>query len=220
MTMEAAVPETKVSVLLEGAAGGGGLGVSFLNADTGQIYGLPGDGRRARGLSQAEDEDGDAAAPVARTIFLPPHLYEVRVAGQDQYLAGVTANKAKVTGSLVEIGEAEAEVTLRIASGRANLNGVARREGKTAAGAMVLLVPATFGQAGGGVPLVRQETNTDGSFALRAVQPGPYILVVLEHGWDVNWQDPETLARTLAGGVPLALKPGATVQEEVTSVLP
>jgi hypothetical protein len=84
----------------------------------------------------------------------------------------------------------------------------------------VLLVPASaeLGGAGGGV--LQAETNTDGSFSLGTVVPGPYILVVLEGGWAVNWRDPGTLAGYLEHGLPLDLKPAVTQKVQVDALVP
>ena len=79
-----------------------------------------------------------------------------------------------------------ATVTLHLADKRASVDGVARIHGDPAAGAMVLLVPATLGMAGDLNTIERDETNTDGSFRMTGVTPGEYILVAIDHGWNVD----------------------------------
>ena len=61
----------------------------------------------------------------------------------------------------------------------------------------------------------RDQSDSDGSFALPRVIPGPYILVALENGWGVNWRDPATLQRYLLHGVALSPGGGATVRQTV-----
>jgi hypothetical protein len=85
---------------------------------------------------------------------------------------------------------------------------------------MVMLVPATFGQAGSIDILRRDQTNTDGSFSIAGVLPGQYILFAIDRGWDVNWRDPATLQRYLMGGVPLVLNAGATAKQDIDAQAP
>ena len=69
------------------------------------------------------------------------------------------------------------------AIGTGEVDGVTRRDAKGVGGAMILLVPAGYGRLDNVAPVERDETNTDGSFALRSVIPGEYILVAIDEGW-------------------------------------
>jgi hypothetical protein len=145
--------------------------------------------------------------------------YEVHLAGGTAYLTGILAKDAKVSGSTVQLEEGSPALTLETADGRAEVSGLAQLDGKPALAAMVLLVPATLGQPGDASVVARAETNTDGSFSLTGVVPGPYILLALDRGWSVNWHDPATLARYLVHGVPVDVKPAShesiTLQTEL-----
>jgi len=113
-----------------------------------------------------------------------------------------------------------------VGSGHADLAGFVKQdaakpvEGRPIEGAMVLLVPITLGQPGDNSVVERAQSNTDGSFAFRAVEPGRYILVAIDHGWGVQWTNPQTLAGYLAHGVPIELKAGGKVNEEIGAALP
>jgi hypothetical protein len=64
---------------------------------------------------------------------------------------------------------------------------------------MVLLVPkdpAEFPES-----VRRDESDSDGSFAVRDVAPGRYTLLAIEDGWAIDWTRPEVIARYLPGGV-------------------
>ena len=85
---------------------------------------------------------------------------------------------------------------------------------------MVLLVPAGLDNPGSFTAVVRDQTNTDGSFELPNVIPGQYILIVIEHGWNVNWSDPSTLRRYLMQGVPLDVRVAANIKQDVDAQAP
>ena len=140
--------------------------------------------------------------------------------GGDVYLAGLTASGAQSDGEIVKITDGAPVLTLRLAAGRAQVAGVAHRGTTPSAGAMVLLVPALAEASGLADRIVRTETNSDGSFTLASLVPGPYILVVLDNGWSVNWRDEQTLAPYLLHGVPVDLKPAARQKVDVTAVTP
>ncbi len=68
--------------------------------------------------------------------------------------------------------------------------------------------------------LRQDQTNTDGSFDLANIIPGQYILVGIDHGWQINWGDPSTLRRYLMEGVPVDLKSSAVVKQNITAQAP
>ena len=74
------------------------------------------------------------------------------------------------------VGAGESTLTVHVASGRANLSGIATLEGKPSVGAMVLLVPITIEDPNSITMLRQDQTNTDGSFDLENIIPGQYIL--------------------------------------------
>ena len=51
--------------------------------------------------------------------------------------------------------------------------------------------------------------NSDGSFTLQNVLPGPYTLLALENGWDLEWSRPDVLQPYLANGTPIVVTAGA-----------
>jgi hypothetical protein len=120
----------------------------------------------------------------------------------------------------VTVGAGESTLTVHVASGRASLSGVATLDGKPAVGAMVLLVPITIEDPNSITVLRQDQTNTDGSFDLANVIPGQYILVAIDHGWQINWGDPSTLRRYLMQGVPVELKSSAIVKQNITAQAP
>jgi hypothetical protein len=156
-----------------------------------------------------------------RAIQTLPGSYEVVLRSrQDIYLTGITMPSAEVKGRTVKIHAGDSVMTLHVASGRATVSGVATLAGKPAAGAMILLVPASFGNPNGLTIMRRDQTNTDGSFELSDVIPGQYILTAIDHGWQVNWSDPSTLRGYLLHGVPIDVAPSATMKQKIEAQSP
>jgi hypothetical protein len=114
----------------------------------------------------------------------------------------------------------ESMLTVHAASGRASLSGLASLKGKAAVGAMVLLVPITIEEPDSITFLRQDQTNTDGSFEVANVIPGQYILVAIDHGWQINWGDRSTLRQYLTQGVPVELKSSAIVKQNVDAQAP
>jgi hypothetical protein len=194
------------------------LDVSLIDNITGQGNFLSNDGDVGpRNLRGWERRGSDAD----RTVEVPPGRYEVVLRGKpDLYLAGMTAKGAEVTGRHVTVTAGSSTLTLQIASGRATLSGIATFQGKPSVGAMVLLVPTTIEDPNGFRILRRDQTNTDGSFDLADIIPGQYILLAIDHGWQINWNDPSTLRRYLTQGVPIDLSSTSNIRQNLETQAP
>ena len=156
-----------------------------------------------------------------RILEVPPGRYEVVLQGRPNiFLTGLTGKGAETAGRYVTVGTGESTLTVHAASGRASLSGVAMLDGKPAVGAMVLLVPITIEDPNSITVLRQDQTNTDGSFDVANVIPGQYILIAIDHGWEINWGDPSTLRRYLMQGVPVELKSSAIVKQNITAQAP
>jgi hypothetical protein len=196
----------------------GGLRLNLIDTDT-----------RREIVSSVGDEGGfvnpgrrgqrDPAAD--RTMEVPPGRYEVVLQGRPNvYLVGLSAKGADASGRYVTVAAGDSTLTVHVATGRATLSGVATLGGKPVVGAMVLLVPITIEEPDSITFLRQDQTNTDGSFDIENLIPGQYILVAIDHGWQINWGDRSTLRRYLAQGVPLELKPSAIVKQNVDAQTP
>jgi hypothetical protein len=63
---------------------------------------------------------------------------------------------------------------------------------------MVVLVPR---DPGGNLTLFRlDQSDSDGTFTLREVLPGPYTVIALENAWDLDWGNPAVLRPFLKNG--------------------
>jgi len=222
LTMDGAKPLVTVHLEFDGTPNSQGTAIDFFDTETGErISSQP--NFRGRGGVQRGDQGGENPPPEEpespnRTVMLEPHSYEVVVAGGNAaYLTGISTEGAKVSGRVITIA-GPATVKLHLANKHAQLGGLVRIGGEPAAGAMVLLVPATFGTAGALTDIYRAETNTDGSFRISAITPGPYILVSIDHGWNVDWRNPSTLGQYLLHGMPVDLAPEVREHRDLEAV--
>lgn len=225
LTMENAKALVPVQLEFDGIPNSQATALEFVDTETGER--IPSQSpQRGRGGFQGgplddRENQGSNQEPTGRTVLLEPHSYEIwETSGPAAYLTGIQSDGGgKIAGRVVTIA-GPATIKLHLASKHAQLDGVARIGQEPAAGAMVLLVPATFGTAGALTAIQRAETATDGSFRLVSVTPGPYILVAIDHGWNVDWRNPATLGQYLLHGAPVKMLPDATDHQELEAVMP
>ncbi|HLW51476.1 MAG TPA: carboxypeptidase regulatory-like domain-containing protein [Candidatus Angelobacter sp.] len=142
-----------------------------------------------------------------------PGTYEVSLFNnQGTYLRSVSAEGARLSGRTLEV-KAGASVRLKIAVGRGfgDISGIALRDGKPVAGAMVVLVPPD--PAHNQVLFRRDQSDSDGTFGMKNVVPGNYTLVAIENGWDLEWMNPTVLRTYLARGNPVVVQSNAKVND-------
>ncbi|MEO6806391.1 MAG: carboxypeptidase-like regulatory domain-containing protein [Edaphobacter sp.] len=192
-----------------------GVQVELIDSDRRESYFS--NGNEGAMLRRREKRDANAD----RSLEVPPGRYEVVLQGRpNTFLTGLTAKGAETAGRYVTVGASDSTLTIHVASGRASLSGVATLDGEPCVGAMVLLVPVTIEDANSISFLRQDQSNTDGSFEMANVLPGQYILVAIDHGWQINWGDAATLRRYLMQGVPVELKSSAIVKQNVAAQLP
>lgn len=220
MTLEESKALTRVAIAIEGVPEEEVALVEFVDPDTGRriVSTPPPRGRRGR---RGGDDDADDEDDPVRTAMLPPHRYEVTLSGRaGDYLTGMSATGAQVSGSTVAISGGAPTLVLHVANARAEVVGFARKGEEAAEGAMVLLVPVTLGQPGDFSAVLRAQTNTDGSFSFHSVVPGKYILAAIDHGWSVNWRNSDTLTEYLTRGKALELRPSSKLNEIISAQSP
>ena len=201
--------------------------VELIDAATGRHY-SPFGGGRPLGLRQSasgtltSSRFGYAASSDREnTLQVPPGRYEVTLQTRsDAFLTGVSAQGATVNGRMITVHSGEATLTLHTRSGRITVTGIATMGSKPCSGAAILLVPAGLDDPGSFTALTRDQSNTDGSFELEDVVPGQYILVAVDHGWHINWKDPETLLNYLTHGIPIDLGRQTKVNQNIEAQTP
>lgn len=217
-----AVPAAEITVHFVGDDSATGAQVMLTDTVSGIVYrGFNGGGFGLRrrpeppGRSTAEEDGAN------RTMQVPAGRYQVAlVGGSDLYLNGISVGAGVVKSRVVALGSGAVTLTLEVAHGRGEVKGFVVQEKQPLAGAMVMLVPASFGQTGSIDLLRRDQSNSDGSFDLAGVLPGEYILLAIANGWETNWHNPATLEHFLLGGTPLLLEPGAQIKQQISAQSP
>jgi Carboxypeptidase regulatory-like domain len=143
------------------------------------------------------DADGKASFDNLRS-----GRYSLRVLSQDR-VHSVTrmtssdisqAPNTQLSGAqfMLKAGESQ-EWTIALASGKTTVEGFVKRDGKPASGIMVVLIPKNP-EAHQDL-FRRDQSDLDGSFALRSVIPGLYMIVAIEDAWGFDWSKPLLLTR-------------------------
>ena len=132
-------------------------------------------------------------------------------------IASTTVGDRTRSGNLITVRDRPLSVVVTVSQTATRVEGFARKrwapgdgssspgwkDGKGVPGVMVVLVPREMAALQGLVR--RDQSDSDGSFALRDVVPGQYTLVAIEDGWDLDWADPEVIGRYLPGGIAVTL---------------
>ena len=120
-------------------------------------------------------------------------------AGQSLPVVSITSNGAPRTGNVLIVRDRSLSIAAVIAQGETRIDGHAVKDGKSASGAMVVLLPKS---AEGSAGLIRRDqADSDGSFTLHDVAPGQYTVVAIEAGWELDLTQPAVVARFLPKGV-------------------
>lgn len=101
-------------------------------------------------------------------------------------------------GNVVNLRDRIPELLVILSATNTRLAGLARKDGKGFAGAMIVLLPKNPAQWK--ALTRRDQTDSDGSFILRDVAPGQYTLIAIEDGWALDWTSPAAMARYLPAG--------------------
>ena len=113
-------------------------------------------------------------------------------------VVAVSAGGVQRAGNIVTLRDRGPDLVITLSDAETRVEGFARKNGRGLAGAMIVLLPRN--------PALwqsltrRDQSDSDGSFALQNVAPGEYTVVAIEDGWQIDWTSPEAMARYLPGG--------------------
>jgi protocatechuate 3,4-dioxygenase beta subunit len=127
---------------------------------------------------------------------------------QTLFVASMVVSGGSAAGSQLTVRDRPVSVALTLSRTQARVEGFARKDGKPAPGAMIVLVatgPTARDQASYMALVRRDQSDSDGSFSLRDIAPGRYIVVAIADGWKLDWQDRNVIARYLPGGEPVTV---------------
>lgn len=126
---------------------------------------------------------------------VPAGSYEVVVRGSDRRysIAQMTAEGAQASGHVLTVAPGSSpSVSLTLARGNAEVEGVVKKAGRAFAGAMVVLVPKNPERDHD--LFRRDQSDLDGTFTLHGVIPGSYTLLAIEDGWELDWSQPGVIS--------------------------
>jgi hypothetical protein len=127
---------------------------------------------------------------VAEFGGLKPGDYHFFLSGDDRqyHVARIALVGGKPLSNTVRVAlGTTVSVTVTVVAGSVAVEGFAIKDGKPAAGVMIVLIPS---DANDNVELFRRDqSDLDGSFLLPNVIPGKYTAVAIENGWELNGED-------------------------------
>jgi hypothetical protein len=154
--------------------------------------------RNGKGRVDATQVDAKGEANFADVT---PGQYDV-VAGSatDRYsVVRIASEAGTISGHALNVPpDASLTVALSLVGGSVTVEGFAKRSGKGASGAMIVLVPKN--PEANHDRFRRDQSDLDGSFSLPSVIPGSYTIIAIENGWDLDWSEPAVLAQYLQHG--------------------
>ncbi len=144
-----------------------------------------------------------------------PGNYELMIVEpQALFIRSLSSKNAKTSGRSFEITTAaNVSVTINASKGSGQVTGVALKKDKPASGVMIVLAPLDL--KSNPELFRRDQSDSDGTFALNSVVPGRYTLMAIEDGWDLEWADPGVLRKYIAGGESVQIAPNQKVDVPV-----
>ncbi len=131
---------------------------------------------------------------------VPPGQWALAATNGNKALpvVAVSAGVVQRAGNIVTLPGRAPDLVVTLSDAEARVEGFTRKDGKGFAGAMVVLLPKNPAQWR--ALTRRDQSDSDGSFALRGVAPGQYTVIAIEDGWPLDWTSPAAMARYLPGG--------------------
>ena len=159
-----------------------------------------------RKVTRAGPVDGEGKCEIQE---VPPGKYDLLAAtpNTDYAVTRMVVNGNPSRGHALEIAAGTSiDATVVLVSGQAVVQGTAKREGKAAAGAMIVLVPKD--PESHGELFRRDQSDSDGTFSLANVIPGEYTIVAIDDGWDLHWSEPGVIEHYMPEGQKVSVSAG------------
>ncbi len=145
----------------------------------------------------------DAVPPGEWTL----EAYRAGNSFQSLFVISLSVSGSASEASQFTVRDRPLTVAATLSSVQTRVDGFARSGAKGTAGAMVMLVPvpAPRDPAVYRALLRRDQSDSDGSFSLRDVAPGHYLVIAVSGGWKLDWRDRGVIARYLSSGVAVTI---------------
>jgi Carboxypeptidase regulatory-like domain len=150
---------------------------------------------------------------------VPPGVWRVQVQLRAQMTGGGQISEMQVVavtvagktqaGDRITVSDRPLNVIVTATAHAAHIEGFVRKDGKGAAGAMVVLAPKDLRAMA--MLARRDQSDSDGSFNLLNVAPGEYTVVAITDGWNLDWGNPAVMGRYLPGGETVTVKDDAGI---------
>jgi hypothetical protein len=125
---------------------------------------------------------------------------------QALFIRSLSSSAVKTTGRSFQItSPQDASITINASKGTGRIIGTALKNDQPASGVMIVLAPLDL--RSNPALFRRDQSDSDGTFSLRAVVPGRYTLIAIDNGWDLEWANPEVMKKYLAGGESVEIAP-------------
>jgi len=140
---------------------------------------------------------------------VPPGMWRLRVENDTDTenrvlpVVAISAGGPPRAGNLVAVKDRPLSLAASVALASTRIEGFARKDGKGLAGVMIVLVPRD--PAANDDLFRRDQSDSDGSFALVGAAPGTYTVVAIQDGWDLDWAKPQVIGRFLSQGIPVTI---------------
>jgi hypothetical protein len=151
---------------------------------------------------------------------VPPGEWAVMATLGDKAVpvVAVSAGNSHSVGNIITIREHAPQVIVTLSDAETRIEGIAQKNGKGFSGAMIVLLPKST--ALWKALTRRDQSNSDGSFALPDVGPGEYTAVAIEDGWQLDWSSPQAMARYLPGGINVSVREKSNALIRLASPVP
>ena len=150
--------------------------------------------------------DGNGQAELERVV---PGKYEVVVwsAVKTYSISHIFAEGKPVFDHIVSVAPgASLSISLGLVNQDAEVRGTAKRTGKGFAGATIVLIPNP--PPASRDFLRRNQSDLDGTFDFRGVDPGSYTILAIANGWDLDWSLPGVMRPYLERGKTINVSSG------------
>lgn len=190
---------------IDGSVPGGDLSVAL----------YPMDANQSLGMVQVQAAQGEF-----RFESIPPGRWELAAWNHGTMMPVVSLSAGKIThaGGQFVVADRSVAIIVNVAPTSRRMMGFAQKNGKGAAGMLVVLVPQN--PAAYDSLVRRDESDSDGSFALRNVAPGEYTLIALENAWDLDRAGPDGLGSYLPQGIRVTVKSNAGALIQIPTPIP